>query len=68
MTDQIESKEPSKSKESTEIDEAPKPLVESTSGFKQVKTSPTNLVAPFSNRLRSNRHSADLDQIIEIFK
>ena len=68
VTDQTESKEPGKSKESTKINKPPKPLVEFTSGFKQFETSPTNPVAPFPYRLRSNRHSAHMDQILEIFK
>ena len=68
VTDQIEFKDPDKSKESTEINEISKPLTESILGFKQAKTSPTNPIASFSNRLRSNRHSAHMNQILEMFK
>ena len=68
VIDQIEFKDPDKSKKSIEINNPPKPLEESTSGIKQFETSPINPVASFSNRLRSNRHSAHIDQILEIFK
>ena len=68
MIDQIESKEPGKSKESIKINKPPKSLIESTSGFKQFETSLTNLVTPFPNRLRSNKHSVLIDQILKMFK
>ena len=62
--DQTKSDEP----ESTEVDEPSKPITESIIRFKQVKTSTTNPIASFFNRLRSNRQSAHIDQILEIFK
>ena len=68
MIDQTEFEDPNKSKESTEINKPPKPLEESTLEIKQFEISSTNSVAPFLNRLRSNKYSAHMDQILEIFK